>query len=54
MDSFLSYALQLPGANLFTLLLAFSQLLSGHHGGVAASAGSQFGSSHSHLESRSR
>ena len=41
-----SYAPQLSGANpvfLFTLLLAFPQLLSNHCGGMAASDGSQFG-----------
>ena len=45
--SLISYAPQLSGANpvsLFTLLLAFPQFLSNHHGGewVAASAGLQF------------
>ena len=50
LNSFLSYAPQLSGANLvssFTLLLAFPQLLSSHHGGwcrggVTESTGSQF------------
>ena len=40
------YASHLSGANhisLFTMLLAFLQLLSNHHDGVAASAGLQFG-----------
>ena len=44
--SFLSYAPQLSGVNLvslFTLLLAFPQLLSNHHEGVAAFSGFQFG-----------
>ena len=44
-NSFLSYALELSGANpvsLFTLLLVLPQILSSHHGGVAASARSQF------------
>ena len=42
----LSYAPQLSGANpvsLFTLLLAFSQLLGNHHWGMAAFAGSVLG-----------
>ena len=44
-NSFLSYAPQLSGANpvsLFTLFLAFPQLLSNHRWGGSTSAESQF------------
>ena len=48
-NSFLSYAPQLSGANLFAwspCCFAFSQLLSNLPGGVLASTGPQFGSPH--------
>ena len=55
LNSFLSYAPQLPGANLvslFILLLAFPQLLSNHHREWQHPLDPSFGSLHSHLEVR--
>ena len=57
LNSFLSYASQLSGANpvfLLTLLLAFPQLFSSHHGGWQCPLDSSCGSPHSHLEPRNR
>ena len=57
LNSFLSYAPQLSGANsvsLFTLLLAFPQLLSNHPGGWQHPLDRRLGSPHSHLEARIR
>ena len=55
LNSFLSYASQLSGANpvfLLTLLLAFPQLLSNHHGRWRHPLNHSFGNPHSHLEVR--
>ena len=55
LNSFLSYASQLSGANpvfLLTLLLALPQLLSNHHGGWRHPLSHSFGNPHSHLEVR--
>ena len=55
LNSFLSYAPQLSGTNpvlLFTLLLAFLQLLSNHCWGWQHLLDHSFGSHHSHLEAR--
>ena len=55
LNSFLSYASQLSGANpvfLLTLLLAFPQLLSNHHREWQHPLDPSFGSLHSHLEVR--
>ena len=57
LNSLLSYAPQLSGANLislFTLLLTFPQLLSNHHGEWQHLLDRCFGSPHSHLEARNR
>ena len=55
LNSFLSYTPELSGAilvSLFTLPLAFPQLLSCHHVGWQHPLHHSFGSPHSHLEAR--
>ena len=55
LNSFLSYASQLSGANhvfLLTLFLAFPQPLSYHHGGWQHYLNHSFGNPYSHLEAR--
>ena len=55
-NSILLYASQLSGAkpvSLFTLLLAFPQLLCNHFGGWQHPLDNSFGNPHSHLEARS-